>query len=1672
MRPLLCFVALTFHPLLAATVVWDDANSNNAWNTTDANWTGGATFANGNDATFTGATGETVTVVAGGVAPASTGITANGAYTFSGGAIGGTLSKAGTGALTLGSTNAFTSVALNGGSITLGNATALGSGTLTVGSGAASSASVPSSGTASNFLHLAMTGNQTIANNIVLPADTATSYRKISNAGASGNVFTLSGAISGGGSGTVLYLDNTTSGDTARVFRLSGTNTFTGKVQVNRGSVQIDSDAAFGGTANAVTYDANSGSKLIFGNAMTYTHATTLTTATVFDTGANAVTASGVVGGGSTFTKSGTGTLTLSAANTWSGTSSVGAGTLVVTGSLSSSANAVTVQSGAALAGTGTINRPVTLNGSVAPGVTSTGTLTTGALTLAPGSAYDCQITNWNGSAGSGFDTITSGALTLTATSASKFTVRVNTTGMTGFSETSKSFTLIAGTAAPSGLAADNVTVTTTGFTGTGTWSVQASGNNLMLVYTAGGPPLNLYGGKHVLVIGMDGCRADALKQQVEAGNAPNIAGLVANGTVTWTAHAGGDLGGATQQPTISGPGWTSINTGVWTNIHHVVDNSSPPYDQPATTGSYMVSQAPHFARHLVESKPGTYVSSIASWNWIEDYLVAAQPGYFGYHSKATASTEEGRDSEVASKAVANLGSANPDVMFLHFDQCDGAGHTYGFSPTVPQYMTAIHEVDTLIGTVLAGVAARPNYASEQWLVIITADHGGNGTSHGGQTPQERAITFLVSGGGVPVGVSTASPGHAAVPATLMRYLGLSIPAAWNLAEDGFITGPTFTAVRSGGTAQLAWSMPAAGIPGLTGFELRRNGTTVGTYTLAQSSATDLTPDGGTNNYELVLLGTAEATLKQSLFIPGANQRIWDDANANNNWNTTAANWMDGGVFANGNETFFTGATGEVVTVDAGGVTPAAITISGAGAYTFSGGSILGGTLAKTGAGALTLSSANSFSSVSLSAGPDSQSAGAVNVGSFGALGTGTVTLANAANMTAFYFAPSIGTGTLANNIVLSSPASAVTTRLLTDETNITVTLSGILSGGSANQELLIDNDSSSNDSGKIRLSNTSNTFTVSRIRINRGGLVVTSDAALGNASNGLALDVSSNIANSGLVLEGSVTLGATRPINILSQTVLDTQATADIVKGAVTYGDQLVKRGSAALRLEGAGTGTGGISLVEGSLTPAVTTAFGTGTLTVSTTAAAGFLDATALPASSTLANPIILPADAAGVLRMVLMTAGAGKQLELSGVISGGGANTTLYLNTNASGDAAATFLLSGTNTFTGKTQLNRGSVSVTSNAALGAAANSLVIDANAGSKLSFLAPMSFTHPVSLSTDTVFDTAANAVDVTAAVSGSGALTKSGTGTLTLSASNTHTGGITVAAGKLQVTGTVATAANAVAISSGAILGGSGTINRPVTVSGTLAPGATTGVLAIGNTLTLGAGSAIAFDLTNWTGAAGSGYDTISTNAVNITATSGSKLTVNVNAAGLMNFTESPKTFVVASAASAPTGLVAGNWTVAVSGFSGTGTWALQTSGNNLVLAYNPAGMSGYAVWAAGKLSGGQDATFNADPDGDGIPNGIEFVLGTEPGSSTASGLPTLQDTGDNLVFTFRRTHEAASLDPHVETSDSLVGGTWSAVTTGISVQPDGENADIVTVTIPKGGKTRLFARLTVALP
>lgn len=383
-------------------------------------------------------------------------------------------------------------------------------------------------------------------------------------------------------------------------------------------------------------------------------------------------------------------------------------------------------------------------------------------------------------------------------------------------------------------------------------------------VLQAEGPGVSSpFNGKRVLFIGIDGLRPDALRKAIATGMAPNLKQLVESGTVTWNAVAGGPAAPSpSNQPTISGAGWTSFYTGTWIDRHNVNGNATPAYDQPAVAGSYLVTQAPAFARRLQEVVPAASVASIASWNWIEDYLVTAQPSAFSWHEKGNGATYPERDTSVAGKAQTYLATNNPDVLMLHFDQVDGAGHASGFSPNNPVYLNAVANVDAHIGSVLAALKARPEYVSEQWLTIVSTDHGGIGTGHGGQSVEERTIFMIASGPGVAAGrVTPETVGQPALAQTVFKYFGVAVDPAWQWAERPFALAPTAIASGAGTRALIEVIQPAGGsVPGCTGIELYRNGTLVSTQPANVTVFTDapaLSATGSvTFSYEVRWAGT------------------------------------------------------------------------------------------------------------------------------------------------------------------------------------------------------------------------------------------------------------------------------------------------------------------------------------------------------------------------------------------------------------------------------------------------------------------------------------------------------------------------------------------------------------------------------------------------------------------------------------------------------------------------------------------------------------------------------------------------------------------------------------------------------------------------------------------------
>ena len=224
---------------------------------------------------------------------------------------------------------------------------------------------------------------------------------------------------------------------------------------------------------------------------------------------------------------------------------------------------------------------------------------------------------------------------------------------------------------------------------------------------------------KKVLLIGIDGCRADAL----ELANTPTIDNLIANGVYSPDA--------LNDDITISGPGWSAILCGVWSNKHLSIDNSF--------VGTDYANYPPLFKR-IEDFDANLHTVSICNWNPINDYIVQNYADY-----KLNVSS----DLEVSNEAISYISSNDPDCMFLHFDDVDHAGHASGFSPTVSQYITAIEEVDVLIAPIMQTISQRPNYTNEDWLILITSDHGGVGTSHGGTSIEHQNVVVIASGNAI-----------------------------------------------------------------------------------------------------------------------------------------------------------------------------------------------------------------------------------------------------------------------------------------------------------------------------------------------------------------------------------------------------------------------------------------------------------------------------------------------------------------------------------------------------------------------------------------------------------------------------------------------------------------------------------------------------------------------------------------------------------------------------------------------------------------------------------------------------------------------------------------------------------------------------------------------------------
>ncbi|WP_217637572.1 alkaline phosphatase family protein [Cellulophaga baltica] len=260
----------------------------------------------------------------------------------------------------------------------------------------------------------------------------------------------------------------------------------------------------------------------------------------------------------------------------------------------------------------------------------------------------------------------------------------------------------------------------------------------------------------HVIVIGFDGLSPDGLKNA----NTPTFDRLIKEGSSTMHARA--------VLPSSSSPNWASMIMGAGPEQHGITSNA---WDRdnltlPAVTQSEQFI-FPTIFQLVADQRDSAEVGAIYHWGGF-GRLFEKDAVNYDIHSI----TEE----ETAVIASNYITDKRLDFTFIHFDHIDHAGHEYGHGSLA--YYASVEKADSLLGELMESLSE--SRMAENTLVIISADHGGVGKGHGGESLQEVEIPFILWGKGIKKNYNIKYPVYQYDNAATVAFaMDIKTPLAW-----------------------------------------------------------------------------------------------------------------------------------------------------------------------------------------------------------------------------------------------------------------------------------------------------------------------------------------------------------------------------------------------------------------------------------------------------------------------------------------------------------------------------------------------------------------------------------------------------------------------------------------------------------------------------------------------------------------------------------------------------------------------------------------------------------------------------------------------------------------------------------------------------------------------------
>jgi len=290
---------------------------------------------------------------------------------------------------------------------------------------------------------------------------------------------------------------------------------------------------------------------------------------------------------------------------------------------------------------------------------------------------------------------------------------------------------------------------------------------------------------KAVFII-VDGIPPDVL----ELTPTPALDEISAEGAYTH-AYVGGAVGHDSESPTISAVGYNSLLTGTWANKHNVWDNSveDPNY---AYWDIFRIAKA---------DNPDLRTAIFSTWldnrtRLVGDGLEQAGGDKIDHHFDGfeldtdrfphdeTGDYIRQIDAIVAEQAARYIRETGPDLSWVYLQHTDDVAHQHGDGP---EFSAAVRLMDSHIGAIWASIKERRASHDEDWMLVVTTDHGRDaqtGKDHGGQSDRERN-TWIVTNSRKLNDNFFANPGIVDIMPSLADHLRLEIPGPVRAQLDG-----------------------------------------------------------------------------------------------------------------------------------------------------------------------------------------------------------------------------------------------------------------------------------------------------------------------------------------------------------------------------------------------------------------------------------------------------------------------------------------------------------------------------------------------------------------------------------------------------------------------------------------------------------------------------------------------------------------------------------------------------------------------------------------------------------------------------------------------------------------------------------------------------------------------